>query len=212
MYVSTIHPGYLPTQELLSEYESILGRMGPSASGETEAGRTHWESRLPGYSAELALRGLEIPVVAPSSDPLPAPESDGIDDFERVRERGDAGRIPVPRNSQELWAQHKYSVMARDPNVYREIGRRLANTPDSEEAFRELHSKLLTTLRTTPPEGRLRNAVQHMWGYVSEAVDSKPTETSELLAATARAALDRSEPYLLHSTALSELAPYLLPR
>jgi len=36
------------------------------------------------------------------------------------------GRIPLPRNAQELWASHKYSVMARDPGLYRSIGRRVA--------------------------------------------------------------------------------------
>ena len=31
------------------------------------------------------------------------------------------GRIPLPISAQNLWSQHKYSVMARDFNKYKEM-------------------------------------------------------------------------------------------
>ena len=37
------------------------------------------------------------------------------------------GRIPLPKNVQQLWAQHKYSVMARDNTEYKRIGRWVAS-------------------------------------------------------------------------------------
>ena len=37
------------------------------------------------------------------------------------------GRIPLPKNVQQLWAQHKYSVMARDAAEYKRIGRWVAS-------------------------------------------------------------------------------------
>ena len=55
----------------------------------------------------------------------------------------EAGRIPLPGNAQQLWAQHKYSVMARDVQLYREVGRALAS-PESppDKVFAELAALL----------------------------------------------------------------------
>lgn len=122
------------------------------------------------------------------------------------------GRIPLPRNVQELWAQHKYSVMARDPARYREIGRRLSverHRPDRNELALELTG----LLRLPPPPGRLRDALQHMWGYVADRHPRRSRAGSwspgRLLRETQRLSLECEQSYLLASTALSELEPWI---
>ena len=76
------------------------------------------------------------------------------------------GRIPLPQNVQQLWAQHKYSVMARDATEYKRIGRWVASGKTTN-GVSDLYQELVLLLRCPPDEGNLRNAIQHMWGYVS---------------------------------------------
>ena len=58
------------------------------------------------------------------------------------------------------------------------------------------------------------NALEHMWGHVSEAAAEEDRrdaarDAAGLLAATRRVALRIQEPHLLTSTAISELAVFL---
>ena len=122
------------------------------------------------------------------------------------------GRIPLPRNAQELWAQHKYSVMARSPRTYQSIGRAVARMRDNA-SYSTLLEELTWILRDVPSEGRLLNAIEHMWGYVRdeasvEELGDARTSPAKLLAYTQRLALRRRQRFLLSSTALSELAVF----
>jgi hypothetical protein len=122
------------------------------------------------------------------------------------------GRIPLPRHAQELWAQHKYSVMARSPRTYQTLGRSVARMRNSR-AYSTLLQELTWILRDEPSQGRLLNAVEHMWGYVRDhatAEDIRVARTSiaHLLARTQRLAVCRRQRFLLSSTALSELAVF----
>ena len=119
------------------------------------------------------------------------------------------GRIPLPRNPQQLWAQHKYSVMARSPEEYIRIGRAVARMRTS--ALPLLARELTMILRDAPSRPRLANAVEHMWGYVSKGADADARVAArrgpaEMLASTQKLAVAQREPYLMSSTALSELA------
>ena len=49
------------------------------------------------------------------------------------------GRIPLPRNAQELWAQHKYSVMARSPRTYQALGRAVARLGANTSKTSRIH-------------------------------------------------------------------------
>lgn len=62
------------------------------------------------------------------------------------------GRIPLPASAQELWAHHKYSVMARDPAAYRNLGPRIARTRRGAD-ISDLAEELVRFLR---PGTRLR--------------------------------------------------------
>ncbi|MCG2634950.1 MAG: YbgA family protein [Gammaproteobacteria bacterium] len=118
------------------------------------------------------------------------------------------GRIPLPNTAQEVWAHHKYSVLARDKKIYKNIGRGLAS---KKIGFEYLSMELVKTLRIPPSEGGLRNALQHMWGYVSDVqnnnsdgdIDSWPLK--KLLTLTQENVKKSNVPYLAMSTALSEL-------
>ncbi|MEJ2688471.1 MAG: DUF1722 domain-containing protein [Deltaproteobacteria bacterium] len=124
------------------------------------------------------------------------------------------GRIPLPRNAQQLWSHHKYSVLARDQGLYREFGREVAGMKPHHD-FSELAMKLTALLRISPSAGGIRNALQHMWGYVSAACPAPPENAIEfwscdrLLQEIQRRALEVAQPFLLCSTALSELQAWL---
>jgi hypothetical protein len=69
-------------------------------------------------------------------------------------------------------------------------------------------------LRDTPDEGRLTNALEHMWGHVRDHATRDDVATARvslghMLATTQRLAGLVREPFLLSSTALSELAIFI---
>ena len=119
------------------------------------------------------------------------------------------GRIPLPRSAQELWAQHKYSVLARDQAAYRALGLR-ASALRGQEGMAELALELVAWLRRPPTSGNARNAVEHMWGYVDAAATHPLAElrTRTALRTVGRLAVAQGATYLLGQTALAELAAW----
>lgn len=107
---------------------------------------------------------------------------------------------------QSQWRRHKYSVLARDERGYRETGREVAA---GTIVPAELAERLETWLSRPPSPGGLRNAVEHMWGHVSDRADVARSEIGddpyELLAVVRREAERQHNDYLLEQTALSEL-------
>jgi len=121
------------------------------------------------------------------------------------------GRIPLPKNEQQLWSHHKYSVLARDPELYRRIGRDVSKTA---VGFIKLSILLTEVLREQPTAGGIKNAVQHMWGYVTDSsvesqADINNWPLQKLLSETQRRAIANDVTYLTSSTALSELMVWL---
>jgi hypothetical protein len=118
------------------------------------------------------------------------------------------GRIPLPQNAQQLWAHHKYSVMARDTELYNSIGPEAARRK-GRDYFEGLALTLVGALRAIPSQGGLLNALQHMWGYVSSLgseTNSPPGDPKGLIAEIQRSTLLNHVHYLLESTALTDLA------
>ena len=136
----------------------------------------------------------------------------------KYRDR-EPGRIPLPRTSHELWAQHKYSVLARSQAAYRDLGRRVAGLSGRDgfdelalELELELELELTTLLRTPPDPGNLRNAVQHLWGYFDCRTSRESAERASLrraLGFVQRRCRTEPQPHLLSQTALTELAVWL---
>ncbi len=121
------------------------------------------------------------------------------------------GRIPLPKNVQQLWSHHKYSTLARDVGFYKDIGKKVAG---NDVDFAALAKTLSEMLRKAPSIGGLRNTLQHMWGYVSEyPIESKGNIESwslgQLLQEIQVRTISSNNLYLASSTALSELMTWI---
>lgn len=227
MRVWDINPGYLNRQSLLGEHRELHAivsiikhnKKGYSRHPETlrwinfgwALGQRH---RL--LAAEMNLRGYtdRSPVLLKTGR-LKWP--DVFIDIPAVQfsllagkyKNNEQGRIPLPKNAQQLWAQHKYSVMARDLAEYKRLGRWVASQ-GTGSAISDIYPELVALLRLPPGEGNLRNAVGHMWGYVSEHApfSGRTIErmtTKILLQEIQRLVFLHNIVYLKESTAIGEL-------
>ncbi|PIE61843.1 MAG: hypothetical protein CSA29_01185 [Desulfobacterales bacterium] len=231
MRIWDLHPGYLNRQSLLGEHRELHGMVSVIVNGKKGYSRhpetLRWvqcgwalNKRHQLLAAEMTLRGYN------EASPVQICQNKGvwpdtyIDEpyiqlqlLTQKYQGKEPGRIPLPKTAQQMWRQHKYAVMARNVNLYKEIGKSLAGKRPGDD-FSGLARTLLETLRTPPSQGGLRNALQHMWGYVSdrydgsrEAVDAWPLET--LLAQIQALVVKHQQPYLMESVALSELAVWI---
>ena len=231
MRIWDIHPGYLNRQSLLGEHRELHGmvsilvhqKKGYSRHPETLRWKKFgWalSQRHQLLAAEMALRGYQdkSPVSLDSNvDAWPEIFIDPPQrQFEILKQKyagKEPGRIPLPKNAQQLWQQHKYSVMARDILRYQEIGRRVAGMPSSQN-YAELSQQLIEILRSRPSTGGIRNSLQHMWGYVSaeyagEKKNLHKWPLQKLLTEIQKLATATNESYLISSTALAELAVWI---
>jgi len=234
MRVWDLDAGYLSRQRLLGEHREIHG-MYVVLSEDRKGYRQHpetvrWEKTLPAVAlrhaqlaAEMAVRGYNhrSPIVLDDYAPVwpdtfidtPAAQAALLAQKYGPDERG---RLPLPKNNQQLWAQHKYSVMARSPARYKDLGPRVAKLRGAPSDA--LWQELIEVLREPPALPRTRNAVAHMWGYVSKHVDTAERALVEQrMERHLRWVLDRvvalsqqhGVTYLLESTALGELSVHL---
>jgi hypothetical protein len=221
MRIWDLSPGFLNRGSLLGEHRELhgilaiitLGKTGYARHPETMRWRGHLGAlrlRHDQLVAEMTLRGYRDRSPAPhrgrrGSWPtryidLPGRQLALLAEKYAGRE---AGRIPLPRSNQELWAAHKYSVLARDQAAYRAIGRAVSRLRRGAP-MDELALELVELLRLVPPAGQLRNAVDHMRGHL-------PRTNAPDFAALQQSALAVREPFLLGSTALSDLAVWAAP-
>jgi len=233
MRIWDVSPGYLNRQSLLGEHRELHGIVSIIGKGMKGYSKHPETLRWAGYGwalqqrhrilvAEMELRGYKdsSPVVTGAREGS-WPESYVDEPFRqfrilqaKYRER-ENGRIPLPENVQELWSHHKYSVLSRDESLYRRIGPEIAGDTGSD--FRALARLMIDILRRAPTAGGLRNAIQHMWGHVSDShpgfsgrTDSWPL--ADLLREIQERALTREDRYMLSSTALSELMAWITLR
>ena len=227
MRIWDLHPGYLNPDSLLCEHRElhamaslIVNRkkddvQDPETLRWMEFG---WalNKRHQLLAAEMKLRGNH------ETSPVHIRENKGvwpdtfIDDpyvqIRRLREKyqdKEPGRIPLPQNAQQMWRQHKYAVMARSVPLYKKIGKDVARLGPRDD-FSDLARLLVETLRTRPSQGGLKNALQHMWGYVSDKYEGprqavRGWSLNDLLDRIQDLTLTHRQPYLMESVALSEL-------
>jgi hypothetical protein len=228
MRIWDIDPGYLNRQSLLGEHRElhaifvVLTQNGKGYASHPETRR--WKDHLPALGKrhdllveEMLFRGYHHRSPLPLIDgEIRWPEK-FIDlphaqfAILRGKYRGkEQGRIPLPSSARQLWAQYKYSVMARDPRLYRIIGPWLA-AGDDQIRFRSLTGIVVRTVRRSPLPGRLLNGLDHMWGYVSHLADrgAAAMEPYQLLQRTRILAHAGGIRYLLESTALGELGAWI---
>jgi hypothetical protein len=231
MRIWDINPGYLNRQSLLGEHRELHGIVSINTKNKKGYSRHPETLRWNGYgwalrqrhlqlSAEMALRGYvdHTPVRTHSNRNMwPIYYIDEpIEQFEILNQKyqgRDAGRIPLPKNAQQLWSQHKYSILARDVSLYKRLGREVS-TIKSRQGCLELARLLVEQLRKRPSYGGLRNTLLHMWGYVSDSEpgldnDIESLSSSRLLKEIQNRTMSLKEPYLITSTALGEFTVWL---
>jgi len=230
MRIWDINPGYLNRQSLLGEHRElhgivsimVNGKKGYAQHPETLRWIGHgWALRMRHQllAAEMSLRNFtdRTPVALSANEGtwpeayIDEPRQQFIILADKHKDK-EQGRIPLPENAQQLWRQHKYSVMARDVNLYRHIGQQVATMPATQD-FSALATMLAELLRVPPAVGGMRNALQHMWGYVSHMSaarqDIETWSLTKLFKEMQRGVLASKEPYLMASTALSELQVWI---
>ena len=230
MRIWDINPGYLNRQSLLGEHRELHGivsiisnnKKGYSKHPETLRWVGHgWalKQRHKLLVAEMNLRGYtdKSPILLraklntwPESF-IDSPASQ-LSILSRKYKTLTPGRIVLPNNAQQLWAQHKYSVMARDISSYKSIGK-WVTSKRGVKAVDDVSLELISLLQVPPNSKLISNALFHMWGYVSQnsGITSKEFETlsiKALLNKIQQLALSQNIKYLVDSTALSELAAW----
>lgn len=221
--VFDIDAGLLDDELLASQMRYLVGLVGAGGDlGPQTPVPAGWQGhedalalRLNQVQEESALRGGAIPgrvPVTPESVIWPIPQAAGLEaQLAIVRERagaGRVGRIRLPRNDHELWASYKYSVLARNYRAYQSFGQRVAAR---RIPLNELWLSMVSASRVAPVRGGIRNALQHMWGYVSGHSDMSPQadDLSALAREIQQQAAAHQVSYLLNSTALGELRAWL---
>ena len=230
MRVWDINPGYLNRQSLLGEHRELHAvvvilrdkKKGYSKHPET----LRWigygwalRQRHRLLAAEMALRGYvdksPVRVHSRNGDWPVAFVDEPCVQFAILKQKyinRENGRIALPKTTQQLWAHHKYSVLAHDPIAYKQIGVSVAKLR-RQEGFCKLAEEITALLCLPPPAGRLHNALQHLWGHVSRfsclthrEIESWPPH--KFLGLIQKLAVAHHEPYLMASTVLSELASW----
>ena len=229
MRVWDIDPGYLNRQSLLGEHREIHGLLSIVIHNKKGYARhpetLRWRDHLPALKhrhdlvvSEMELRGYQhhSPVTVQGTLIWPAEFIDPPGaQFAILQDKylnREPGRIPLPQTAQQLWAQHKYSALARDPGYYRSAGQLLARSGDNLP-IDQLALELVGLLRKPAPEGRLVNALQHLWGHVSQFAQAPHpdayTDPHSLIAAIRELSVRQDVAYLMESTALSDLHTWI---
>lgn len=229
MRIWDINAGYLNRQSLLGEHRELHGIV--SIISNKKKGYSHHPETLRwvGYGwalrmrhlqlkSEMILRGYVDKSVVRTRSGKGAWPATYIDlpavQFKILKEKykgKEQGRIPLPITTQELWSQHKYSVLARNPVKYKAIGQTVARAQIDFDALANILTELL---RVPPSIGGIRNAVQHMWGYVSavhtsENLNVEHCSLNRLLSEVQQRTMKSRDPYLTSSTSLSELMAWI---
>jgi len=117
------------------------------------------------------------------------------------------GRIDLPDTIHKLWASHKYSVMARDYNIYKKMGSMVAL---NRMTLPQLSLETTSLLREAPTNKALQNTLLHMWGHISKFADKPPEDSPYLLLRDIqKLSFMHASSYLIQSTALGELACWI---
>jgi len=230
MRIWDVNPGYLNRQSLLGEHRELHGivsiikhnKKGYSNHPETLRWVDYgWalKQRHKLLVAEMNLRGYidKSPVLLRSKPGIwpecyidaPAKQISILREKYKTLE---SGRIPLPGNAQDYWAQHKYSVMARDISAYKNIGKWVTSRSGSKE-LPKVAIEVSALLRNAPEQRLKENALLHMWGYVSKYSSISGKELDSLSMATLlnniqKLSLSNNIKYLIESTSLSELSAW----
>jgi hypothetical protein len=231
MRIWDINSGYLNRQSLLGEHRelhAIVSIIKHNKKGYSRHPETlRWQGlgwalnqRHKLLAAEMSLRGYmdRSPVLLKTNSlkwpevfiDLPAAQ---FSILAKKYKNIEQGRIPLPKNVQQLWAQHQYSVMARDEAEYKYIGGWVASRKTGK-GISDIYPVLVSLLRCPPAEGNMKNVIRQMWDYVSSFA-SLPDKAMErktsrnVLNELQRLVFLHNIVYLKESTALGELQAWM---
>lgn len=238
MRVWDIHPGYLSNQSLLGEHSeihalySIIDNQKKGYARHPETKR--WKGRLDllvhrhnllvkemdlrdfRHNSPLSFSGItgENKLLNPIEYlDIPAVQFGILQ--KKYLEKQTLGRIPLPRVGTEFWAHHKYSIMARGYQYYKEIQRfvknRLAILIVEEN---ELIEKVQNDIKAEVSVKALDNVILHLWGYFKNKATEKEKETffcltnlSQKMKMLFGLSKKYQQYYLLHSTIFADFLP-----
>ncbi len=180
MRIWDVAPGYLNRQSLLGEHRELHGLYSILVNGKTGYSRhpetVRWGGCVTGLTrrhdllvAEMRLRGYDhLSPLAGRRQQLRWPRA-FVDEPPRqysilrskYRDR-EPGRLALPRSARQLWDQHKYSILARNPVLYARIRRRVAR-PRRGADLASLANELVLVLRQPPSAASLTHAVERLW-------------------------------------------------
>lgn len=236
MRVWDIHPGYLNGKSLLGQHAEIHalakviveGKKGYGGHPET----LRWRGNLGRLKVrhhltikEMGLRGYRHKSPCLEEEKL-ANSPKGIDyidrpaqQFEILRQKyiknSSGGRIPLPRRGSDFWGHHKYSVMARGYNYYKEVQsflREKKDLPLEEEG--ELIGRVLEIMDKPVGYKGLVNLSHHLWGYFKDRASLEEREEylhcsreklPDLIDSFYNMAKKYNQEYLLRSTVFADL-------
>ncbi|RQD77225.1 MAG: DUF1722 domain-containing protein [Candidatus Syntrophonatronum acetioxidans] len=236
MRVWDVHPGYLTRNSLLGQHAEIHAlfnvikdcKKGYGAHPETLRWKGHLNILRKRHDLtvkEMVLRGYrhaspcrEEEKYANSSLRLkyinhPAEQLEIL--REKYLKNSSRGRIPLPRRGSDFWAHHKYSVMARGYNYYKDIQsflRGKKDLPVKEE--RELIEKVTGIMEKPVPSKALVNLIHHLWGYFKDKASETEKEEylnfpreslSSVIQSFYQMARKYDQEYLLQSTVFADL-------
>ncbi len=210
MTIWQVSPAYFSSTDLTTEYQEL----------EKNTNENQFvKHRMQLIDAELKLRTLfDAPDWQNSSAKLL-----GINCPERIEQQYKTlkgayqkqclARINLPQNAVALWTHHKYAIMARNIELYKNIGKQVAHNK-SPQYFAELCQLISDELLKRPSSGAILNVLQHMWGYIANLSNIKKSDVamlslSELLSEIQKCTVASNQPYLIKQVALSELAIWL---
>lgn len=216
--VFDLDPGFIDDVRLAAQMRLLVGLVTSRVQQQLEHFPADWIGhedalalRLNHIIGELRLRGVATPEpveLTAESVVWPVLEPARLNQQLKELAAGPAGRIRLPRNDHELWASYKYAVLARNQRSYSRIGQRVTARA---LPYEKLWLTLINATHVPPTEAGLRNALQHMWGYVSKHSTVNPQSGSlvELLREVQERAAAHQVSYLLNSTALGEFRAWL---
>lgn len=245
MRVWDLHPGYLSRQSLLGQHAEIHAvfavivdqKKGYSDHPETRrwSGKlqllkrahdlTVLEMKLRGFNHKSPLAGnsfsgndfagLEPPGREEGPAYVDRPAGQILLLQDKYCQREQQGRIPLPKNIFDFWAHHKYSVMARGYNYYKEVQGLLSDLDQhSIPETAEVHEKIMALMTEKVTAPALTNTADHLWGYFKCAADEKEKEkylqrkeeglVAELIPYFYTLAIKYDCAYLQHSTIFAD--------
>lgn len=197
MRVWDLHPGYLSRNSLLGQHAEIHALLSV-LKGSKKGYRSHpetlrWKGHLDRLKGkhDLTVKEMNLRGYRHASPVYFNLETGGsieeekwtyidhpAEQFEilraKYRESHASGRILLPVRGTDFWAHHKYSVMSRSYNLYKEVRDYLKSKNDLYiSSEKELIEWILDIMEMPVSHKSLVNVLQHLWGYFKKEASAE---------------------------------------